>query len=346
LIRSETAHDFSLPAGVRAVRILYHSRSASGKDVAASGVVLLPPGSPPKGGWPVIAWAHGTSGVAQMCAPSLMKDVYYGDEGLFPMVKGGFAVVATDYAGLGTRGPHQYIDRRAQANDVIYSVEAAHEAVPDLSKGWVVDGHSQGGGAAWGVAEDEANLKDPNYLGAVSVAGTVNPHWFMLFNSMNQDESFYTVYAAYAVKARFPQFKVAEMLTPKALAHYKALTTEGCWYYGAAVAKSGALGKVVKPGWTKNKWVHKFMVENETMKRPVAGPLFVLAGGADHSVPPESIRVAAEAACKKGYTIDFRVYPGLDHDPLMEKSTPDQLNWIRDRFAGKPPPDNCGSIKP
>lgn len=50
---------------------------------------------------PVIAWAHGTSGVARRCAPSLMKDVEYGTEGLMPMVAAGFAVVATDSAGLG-----------------------------------------------------------------------------------------------------------------------------------------------------------------------------------------------------------------------------------------------------
>jgi len=87
LSRSEEASDYDLPTGVRATRILYHSRSATGRDVPASGVVLVPQGERPHGGWPVIAWAHGTSGVARQCAPSLMKDLYYGDEGLFPMVR-------------------------------------------------------------------------------------------------------------------------------------------------------------------------------------------------------------------------------------------------------------------
>ncbi len=348
LIRSREAYDFNLPTGARAIRVLYHSRSATGKDVAVSGVVLLPAGSPPQGGWPVIAWAHGTSGVAQVCAPSLMKDVLYGEEGLFPMVRAGFAVVASDYAGLGTVGPHQYLDRVAQANDVINSVIAAHQAVPDLSDKWVVDGHSQGGGAAWGVSEEEFRLKDPGYLGAVVVAGNVAPRWVRLFALLDRNESlsFYDVYGAYAIKARYPRFNVADMLNPQALSHYKALTTEGCWDYGYAVASSGQLGKVLKPDWLKNKWAHKFLVENETLKKPMAGPLFLLAGGADHSVPPQTVRRAAVGACRKGYTVEFRIYPGLDHDPLMTNSTPDQLDWIRDRFAGKPPPDNCNSIKP
>lgn len=89
---------------------------------------MLPAGNPPKAGWPVIAWAHGTSGVARICAPSMMKDVYYGTEGLFPMVQVGFAVVAVDYAGLGTEVPHEYTTLAAQANDVINGVAAARPA--------------------------------------------------------------------------------------------------------------------------------------------------------------------------------------------------------------------------
>ncbi len=67
-----------------------------------------------------------------------------------PMVSAGFAVVATDYHGLGTEGLHQYINKTAQAHDVVYSIPAAHAAVAHLNPQWVVDGHSQGGLAAWG----------------------------------------------------------------------------------------------------------------------------------------------------------------------------------------------------
>jgi len=172
LLRQEHFDNYALPDGARAVRILYHSLDANRRDVATSGVVLIPAGDAPPDGWPVIAWAHGTSGVARQCAPSLQKDIYYGEEGLMPMVRAGFAVVATDYHGLGTTGPHQYINKTAQARDVIYSIPAARQAVPALGSKWVVDGHSQGGVAAWGVAEMETSLQDPNYLGAVSVAGS------------------------------------------------------------------------------------------------------------------------------------------------------------------------------
>jgi hypothetical protein len=174
LIRAEPFDGYSLPAGASAVRILYHSRTLAGADVAASGVVLIPAGAAPPEGWPVIAWAHGTAGVARMCAPSLMKDVLYGSEGLMPMVAAGFAVVATDYAGLGTPGPHQYDNKIPQAHDVVYSVPAARAAVPSLGRRWVAIGHSQGGVAVWGVAEMLAERGDPDYLGAISVAGDMN----------------------------------------------------------------------------------------------------------------------------------------------------------------------------
>jgi len=79
LIRSEEFEQYELPMSVDAVRILYHSRSAAGEDVAASGVVLIPSGKkPPAGGWPMIAWAHGAAGIARSCAPSLTRNLGHG----------------------------------------------------------------------------------------------------------------------------------------------------------------------------------------------------------------------------------------------------------------------------
>ncbi len=221
-IRSVVVTGYALPSGVRAIRILYHSRSAGGNDVPASGLVLLPPGSPPEGGWPVIAWAHGTTGVARVCAPSMMKDLGHGTDWLLPIVRAGFAVVAADYAGLGTDVPHEYTSLDAQASDVINGVKAAQEAVPQLSQRWVVDGHSQGGGAAWFVAQQEAVLHDPNYLGAVSVAGDMNMPWLMRLRG----KQLVAVLRAYGIKARFPQFHVGDMLTKPALAQYRTITTK------------------------------------------------------------------------------------------------------------------------
>jgi hypothetical protein len=79
-------------------------------------------------------------------------------------------------------------------------------------------------------------------------------------------------------------------------------------------------------------------------RAPIAGPLLVTAGEADESVPFAPLRAEAVQACRNGSALTFRSYPGLDHDPTMDKSTPDQLAWVRDRLAGRPSPSNCASL--
>jgi fermentation-respiration switch protein FrsA (DUF1100 family) len=343
LLRSETAGQFALPKGARGVRILYHSRDSAGRDVATSGVVLIPAGKAPAGGWPVIAWAHGTSGVARICAPSAMKDVYYGEEGLFPMVRAGFAVVATDYHGLGTDGPHQYISKTAQAYDVIYSIPAARAAVPALGKLWVVDGHSQGGLAAWGVAEMEAQIRDPDYRGAVAVAGALRFEGFLENAALGPGAGFYFPLVAYGIAAQEAGFAPQDMLSQRALAHYADMTQKGCWLYAYTTYAGVPPAEMLRPGWNKLPAVRKWVADNATVRAPVAGPILMIAGEADQSVPLAGLRATFAAACKKGMSVTFRSYPGLDHDPTMANSTPDQLAWIRDRLAGKPTRGNCGS---
>lgn len=343
LLRSETVGQYALPKGARGVRILYHSRDAAGRDVATSGVVLIPAGKAPSGGWPVIAWAHGTSGVARVCAPSAMKDVYYGEEGLFPMVRAGFAVVATDYHGLGTAGPHQYVNKTAQAYDVIDAIPAARAAVPALGKDWVVDGHSQGGLAAWGVAEMEAQLKDPGYRGAVAVAGALRLEGLLDDAGLGRGAGFYFPLIAYGIAAQQPDFDSKGMLSPRALAHYADVTQKGCWFYAYATYSDASPAEMVRKGWNKTPALQKFVADNATVRAPIAGPVLVIAGEADRSVPLAGLRATVAAACKKGMNVTFRSYPGLDHDPTMTNSTPDQLNWIQERLAGKSTRGTCGS---
>jgi pimeloyl-ACP methyl ester carboxylesterase len=343
LLRKEGFAGYSLPKGATAVRILYHSVDAIGQDVATSGVVLIPGGTPGPKGWPVIAWAHGTSGVARLCAPSAMKDVYYGDEGLMPMVAAGFAVVATDYHGLGTEGPHQYVNKLAQAHDVVYSIPAARAAVRSLGSKWVVDGHSQGGLAAWGVAEAEHDLKDPNYLGAVSVAGVAREVDFFSHLSDTPGVGFYLAFMAAGIHARYPEFEPDDLLSDSVLEHYADVTTKGCFYYGYATYAAVPSGTLLRPTWEKSVWIHRFFEGNAVANAPIGGPLFVIAGEADQTVPIAGVRAAVKQMCAAKQLVTFRSYPGLDHDPAMEKSTPDQLEWIRSRFAGKAATSNCAT---
>ena len=81
----------------------------------------------------------------------------------------GYAVVATDDTGLGTRFRNAFADVSSNAWDVIYSIAAARRAVPQLGSRWIAMGTGAGGMAALGVAELEHNIHDQNYLGSVAI---------------------------------------------------------------------------------------------------------------------------------------------------------------------------------
>ncbi len=222
LIRSEPASEYELPKGAHATRILYRSHDLRGAPTTASATVVTPAGQPPAGGWPLLVWAHGTTGVARQCAPSTTKSLgYYVPE----LVEQGFAVVAVDYAGMGTDdGGTEYLTKTSNALDTVDAVPPARRAVQHITGKWLAIGHSQGGLAVWGVAELEAKRKDPNYLGGVALAPAVGDADLIRNSGERKGNTFYPVYVAYAVKRLFPKFQINDFLTPVAAAHYDELT--------------------------------------------------------------------------------------------------------------------------
>lgn len=137
------------PLGASAFRVLYRSTGLDGQPILVSGIIVVPPGPPPQGGRPVVAWAHPTTGIVPHCAPSLAIFVFQQLQGLRTMVERGYVVAATDYPGLGTPGPHPYLVGDSEARAVIDIVRAA-TAMPEAAAGsdYTVWGHSQGGQAA------------------------------------------------------------------------------------------------------------------------------------------------------------------------------------------------------
>ncbi len=109
LLRSEPLpREASLSEAQENIRILYSSTDGVGGSapIVVSGAVFIPKGKPPAGGWPVVAWAHGTLGVADGCAPSWAGRAYRDVAYLNRWLDEGFAVVATDYQGVGVPGPN------------------------------------------------------------------------------------------------------------------------------------------------------------------------------------------------------------------------------------------------
>ena len=114
--------------------MLYGSTGVDGNAVAVSGTVSIPKGKAPKGGWPVITWAHGTTGIADACAPSRDSAsnpahaiIDYAYPLLQRWLKAGYAVVRTDYEGLGTPGDHPYLIGRSEGYSTLDMVRAARK---------------------------------------------------------------------------------------------------------------------------------------------------------------------------------------------------------------------------
>src|SRR6202789_3580909 len=147
LVRQEVIE--GAPLGATAYRVLYRSTGLDDKPILVSGVVIVPPGDPPPGGRPIVAWAHPTSGIVPRCAPSLAIFLFEQIQGLRSFVRDGYVVAATDYPGLGTEGPHPYLVGVSEARAVLDSVRAA-QALPGVGDAhrFAVWGHSQGGQAA------------------------------------------------------------------------------------------------------------------------------------------------------------------------------------------------------
>jgi len=335
LIRSASFEQYELPLSVSAIRLLYHSRSATGEDVAASGIVLTPYGKePPAGGWPVIAWAHGASGVARSCAPSLMRNVGHGP--FLSMYVGlGYAVVATDYTGLGTDFRNAFSDGPSNATDLIASIPAARAAMPQLGARWILISEAEGNLAAVAVAEKENEIRDPGYLGSIVISGVAGANELYGHSPLGSSSLMLTS-LAYGIKTVYPQFQVADMLTEKGLALYHQIE-QTCWEAGTGAELSSS--QTVKTGWEDNLFVRQYFARNGLAQTRAYGPILVVSSDADQTVAPTAQTIAR--MCKVGDSVQWQHYPKVDPGQVIGDSVRDQISWIEARLAGRLPATTC-----
>lgn len=335
LIRAEPFYEYLLPYTVSALRILYHSRSPHDKDVAASGVVLLPRGTAPPGGWLIIAWAHDLTGSARQCAPSLLKTLNEGP--LLSMYVGlGYAVVASDYAGLGTNFPYAVLDVPSNAQDVINSVAAARAALPQLGSKWLVAGYAHGSRVAVGVAEALPKNSNKEFLGAIGILGVADAPEF--YEHLAQTSSYpMLISLAQGVKNQYPEFPVDDVLTGKGMTLYKNLA-DSCEALLEHVPDSNEL---LNPGWQNNPHIKDFFSRNALGRKPAFSPLLLISGETAGDVPASLTDALVGQLCQQKDHVLFVNYPGLNSSAVLGNSVGEQVSWIRARFSGQPAPSNC-----
>lgn len=335
LIRSVEFDDYDLPMNISAIRVLYHSRGGNGEDVPASAVVLFPEKKAPAGGWPLIAWAHDLNGVARSCAPSLARNLRHGSF-LSMYVQLGYAIVATDYAGLGTHVRNAFSDATSNANDVIYSIPAARKAVPQLGSRWIAMGTGEGGAAVLRVAELEHDIADRDYLGAIAISPIAESR--DRFASLDSLSYLRPLFFAYGVETIFPQFHAKDVLTAKGIATYSRIA-ETC---DESSTKEGtSASEMLKAKWEENPFISKYLARNQLGLEMTERPVLVLDSEADsNTVRTEQI---VSNMCKQGDQVQLEKDSGYDPGRVIGDSVRDQIAWIEAVFAGKAVRNECKS---
>ncbi len=331
---------YTLPPNTALSRIMFLTRTFNGSTVPASAYVLWPfaPRIRPDG-YPVVGWAHGTSGLVGECAPSHYKTLAYQFAAPYELVLQGYVAVAPDYAGLGVYNDafahpvvHQYGASRAQANDVFYAVQAAQSAFKELSKHFVVMGHSQGGSVAWAAAERQAVEPIDGYLGAV--AGSPVTRWLDLAAPGGIASSVVGAFLYRGIASIFPQLKETDVLTTIG-ARRSALVSEiqGC---NAVASELFFDLNIVQANWTQNRYVEAFQNLTANGGKRISGPMLVIQGGSDPTVPPQTTTNAVNRTCGSfpESHLQYVTYTGVTHVPVMFASQRLWLDWIAERFAG------------
>ena len=353
LLRQEALNQQqSNPGAGKNIRLLYSSTDGiDGKDmIAVSGVLFLPKGNAPAGGWPLMAWTHGTVGIADICAPSWNGRQEQDRKHLQHWLENGYAVVASDYQGLGTPGTHPYLATRPEAYSNLDIIRAVQSADFPVSKKVVLFGQSQGAGAAVATAGHAADYAPD--VDVVGVVATGVPFFspkalVALQQSRPQDKVDpmlgYNMLALSLVQRINPDFKLADYVAADILPIAKSVHNTCHKNVKARVIKEQLTYNRVFKNSPSDHLVAAFSrMGYPTLKLPV--PTLIGTGGKDRDTPPRMQAALVKRTCKAGSNITAIVYPELDHRGVVPRSTGDSLPFVRAVFAGEKVPGNCSDL--
>lgn len=334
--------------------VLYRSVGAKGETVPVSGVVTVPDGDPPEGGWPVISWGHGTTGVADVCAPSrLQVDPTTGvyttamDEVTADLVEDGYAVVRTDYEGLGTPGPHPYLMGKSAGAAMADLVRAARDLSPDLSTRWLAMGHSQGGHAALFTSrfagaytpglelEGIVALAPPSQLGAV-VEMLDQPQEEDAGGRAEAADSGSTSFLGPLVTSAAWTAEVpAENILSRRGEALLPQLEERCI---AELQGEDSLGGIsprefLDPGADLSR-VQEVVEANDPAALTPDVPVLVLQGAKDEVVPHQLTDRLVRQYEERGSDVDHVTEPEASHLSVLEDGAPEMRAWVEEAFGG------------
>jgi pimeloyl-ACP methyl ester carboxylesterase len=349
IIRSEVIDGFQ--PGATAHRVLYTSTGYDGRPTAVSGLIVVPDGTAPDEGRKVIAYTHGTVGVASECAPSLVTNREQQPllfEGGAELLAAGYVIAASDYQGLGTPGPHPYLVGESEAKNTLDIVRAARNLrETHAGNRFVVWGHSQGGHASLFTGQLAAGYAPELRLTGVAAGGPV-PNLADLFE-VNIKTTVGKVLIAMALHswARVHDDASLDQIVTPAARPLVGRIARNCLYTRRQIVSSVPASLALKltflrtPPWKAEPW-NTILGRNNPGRTRINAPLMIIQGDADPIVAPEVTSRLVDRLCDAGETVALRMLDGVAHLDAGHIAVPDVVRWIAGRFAGAPAPTTCG----
>jgi alpha-beta hydrolase superfamily lysophospholipase len=338
--------------GATSYRVLYSSQRPDGSMAVSSGMVFVPTTPAPPGGRPVVAWAHGTVGQGDACAPSRSKNPL-GDTAnwLDQMMQLGWVVTATDYTGLGTQGPNLYLVAQAEVSDVVNSVRAARQ-IPNInaSNRYVVWGHSQGGHSSlWSGHLAPTLAPELKLLGVAAAAPAANLNLIM----GAQWDGVIGWGIGPEVTQSWPV--VNPTLPLNGVVSQAGIDNEESISQQCTSSKTLLLNLAARKAFgqsfftqnpTNNTQWKSMGLQQTPSPLPASMPVFIGQSTADQVVLAWPNAVLQNQWCAAGSTISTLWVGEVSHQLTAETIGPDVVRWINDRFAGRPALRTCELAPP
>ncbi|MFD4865369.1 lipase family protein [Streptomyces sp. NPDC058412] len=332
------------PTNTRAWKIHYRSTTADGTPNVVSGTVIVPQDGR-TGPRPLITYAVGTVGLGDSCAPSnnLPHGTAMEANLIQQLTLRGWAVVVTDYEGLGTPGVHTYTVGPSAGHAVLDAARAA-QRLPGtgLSPAGPVGimGYSQGGQASSWAAELQGS-----YAPELQVKGTATggvPADLLEVAAFNNGSygSGLIFMAAAGQDAAFPELKLDSYLNPAG-----RLLVAGMKEHCVAIdAIAGSFKRIsdlttrdplAQPDWRAR------LNQSRLGRTAPAAPVYQYHALGDELIPYGVGRRLRSDWCARGANLEFDTVWVGEHVSGVITHSLAAGNWLADRFAGRTTHPDC-----
>ncbi|WP_194835393.1 lipase family protein [Nocardia sp. XZ_19_369] len=334
LVRSEELPTSFWPghAGM-GYRVWYQGIGYDGSGRIVSGSVFVPAGDPPRDGWPVVSYAHGTTGLSDRTAPSVIGLSRPESRHVATWLEAGYVVTVTDYEGLASPGPHPYFNGEAAADDVVDIVRAAHQLGHPLSRRWIVVGFSQGGHAALFTGLMATKYApELDFRGTVALAPPVEVPTIVRMQTAD-DSASVTLFLPYLLAGLRTTHGLAtqEFMTGLGqrlieLAEYAPVRDI---HYAVAVLTNQDIGTT---GLNRRPGVEEMLNACRVPAARFDRPVMLAAGTADAVLPMAAVVQFAAEIRRAGTDIHLETCAGADHTSMLS-AVPEILEWVGERMS-------------